>query len=81
MLYRHIRLSIIATGLVAATSAPVLAADIPIKAPGVATASTAGGVYFWADGSAQSIRLPTYDIGTRLLPGRPGIGDIRGKYI
>lgn len=43
MLYRHIRLSIIATGLVAATSAPVLAADIPIKAPGVATASTAGG--------------------------------------
>ncbi|WP_338307696.1 hypothetical protein [Bradyrhizobium sp. TM233] len=74
MLYRHIRLSIIATGLVAATSAPGLAADIPIKAPGVATASTAGGVYFWADGSAQSIRLPTYDIGTRLLPVAPGSG-------
>lgn len=62
------------TGLVTAASVPVFAADIPIKAPGAAAVVPAGGVYLWADGSAQSIRLPTYDLGTRLLPVAPGSG-------
>jgi hypothetical protein len=54
---------------------PSNAADIPAapiyKAPGAAVAQS-GGFYLWADGSTQSIRLPTYDLGFRLQP--PGQG-------
>ena len=57
-----------------AVSTPVSASDFPIKAPRAVAATEAGGLYFWADGSYQSIRLPTYDLGTRLLPVAPGSG-------
>jgi hypothetical protein len=43
-----------------------LAADIPLKAPGTVTQSS--GVYVWVDGSYQSIKTPTYDLGFRLVP-------------
>jgi hypothetical protein len=68
----HVRLSIISAALVTVVSMPVFASDIPIKAPGAVAATAVAGVYLWADGSYQSIGLPTYDLGTRLLPVAPG---------
>jgi hypothetical protein len=42
------------------------AADMPLKAPGVVAQSS--GVYVWVDGSYQSIKTPTYDLGFRVVP-------------
>src|SRR5882724_6660367 len=45
-----------------------LAADLvpAFKAPPGAVVSSSG-LYFWADGSAQSIKLPTYGLGYKNL--------------
>lgn len=68
MAYRHLRLSIVAVGLVAAFSLPAFAADIPLKAPQTAAVAAGSGFYVWADGSYQSIGLPTYELGFRPVP-------------
>jgi hypothetical protein len=47
------------------SSLPAQAADIPVKAPPAAIVQQGGGVYFWLDGSYQSVNLPTYSLGLR----------------
>ncbi len=68
MVNRHLSLSIVAMGLASITTT-ALAADLPVKAH---QATAGGGLYIWADGSYQSIHLPTYDLGTRLQPAAAG---------
>jgi hypothetical protein len=41
------------------------AADLPVKVPITAAATYADGFYSWVDGSYQSVRLPTFDLGWR----------------
>jgi hypothetical protein len=62
---RHMWLSIVTVGLAAAISMPVFAEETAIKAPRTAAVATAGGFYIWADGSYQSIHLPTFDLGVQ----------------
>jgi len=69
--------SIALVALVAACSPPAKAADIavPYKAPPLVTT---GGVYVWADGSYQSVSLPTFDLGLKRvsLPNFPDVGPL-----
>jgi hypothetical protein len=58
-----------ALGVIAACGLPACAyaADMPVKAPPVAAAAYADGFYIWLDGSYQSVRLPTFDLGWRTI--------------
>ena len=55
----------IAAVLVAAGGAAI-ASDMPLKAP-VASAQSSG-MYLWTDGSYQSVKLPTYNLGVQIFP-------------
>ena len=48
-----------------------LGADLPVKAPRNAAVTQSGAFYFWADGSYQSINLPTYSLGIVRTTGIP----------
>jgi hypothetical protein len=57
------RFTIGVAGLVGISAGTAFAADLPLKAPPRAAVVYTGGFYIWADGSYQSIPLPTYDLG------------------
>ena len=62
---RKIIAALLGAAAVSIACAPAaFAADMPVKVPGGIVQSSP--VYVWADGSYQSIRLPTYDLGYRL---------------
>src|SRR6266508_335302 len=46
-------------------SVSAFAADMPVKAPPTAAITYRDGYYIWVDGSYQSVRLPTFDLGWR----------------
>jgi hypothetical protein len=46
---------------------PALAADMPVKAASATPVVFSNGFYVWADGSYQSVTLPTFDLGWRRL--------------
>ena len=39
---------------------------MPVKAPPAAIVQQTGNIYIWVDGSYQSVRLPTYDLGYKV---------------
>lgn len=53
-------------GAVVAATGAAFAADMPLKAP-VASAPSSG-MYVWTDGSYQSVKLPTYNLGVQIFP-------------
>jgi len=70
------RSTVLTTALVLACVGGAQAADLPLKAPPTAVVSSSGGVYFWIDGSYQSVNLPTYDLGFKRssAAGNPDLG-------
>jgi hypothetical protein len=63
---RKTLLTLISGAMAAATNQAALASDMPLKAP--TTVARSSGMYVWTDGSYQSVHLPTYDLGFRLVP-------------
>jgi len=66
-----IRSFVVATTVAVSTGCLIIstfAAELPLKAPVKAVIAQNSGLYLWTDGSYQSIKTPTYDLGFRLVP-------------
>jgi hypothetical protein len=63
-----LRIVAAALTIVSVTARPgasAFAADLPVKVPQADAVAQSNGLYFWMDGSAQSINLPRFDLGDR----------------